>query len=174
MIPPPLRTERLRLSPFEQKHLTKRYVSWLNDPEVVRYSEQRHRTHSISSCQDFVKRFDTGPNHFWAIEEAESGTHIGNITTECDVPNSVADIQILLGDRTAWGRGYGAEAWAAVMRYLFETGYRKITAGTMSENHGMRRIMEKCGMAVEGVRKAQFLLNGQTVDLIHAAAFAGE
>ena len=38
-------TTRLQIIPFREEYLTERYVSWLNDPEVVRFSDQRHRQH---------------------------------------------------------------------------------------------------------------------------------
>jgi len=172
MTPPTLSTERLLLVPFGATHLNDRYVSWLNDPDVVQFSEQRHRSHDLSSCEAFVRSFDHGPNHLWAIEEQKSGRHIGNITTACDVPNKIADIQILLGERDIWGYGYGAEAWQAVMDYLFNSGFRKVTAGTMAVNHGMLKIMSKCGMQVEGRRADHFIFEGRSVDLIFSAAFA--
>ncbi len=169
---PRLETERLVLSPFQQRHLTAAYVSWLNDPEVVRYSEQRHRGHSLESCRTFIDGFRDGPDHLWAIEEKTArNRHIGNITTAVDEPNGVADIQILIGDRHSWGTGLGAEAWRAVMDYLFAEGFRKITAGTMAENTGMLRIMEKCGMAEEGRKAGQFILDGRPVDLVMSAKF---
>ena len=51
-----LETERLTLTPFNtERHLTERYVAWLSDPDVVRYSEQRHRTHTLASCRHFAE-----------------------------------------------------------------------------------------------------------------------
>lgn len=79
---PVLRTSRLRLEPFAEPHLTERYVGWLNDPDVVRFSEQRHRRHTLASCEAYWRSFEGTPNHFWAIvaDDASLG-HIGNINT---------------------------------------------------------------------------------------------
>ena len=43
-----LETPRLRLEPFAEAHLTERYVRWLGDPAVMKYSEQRFRTHTLA------------------------------------------------------------------------------------------------------------------------------
>jgi [ribosomal protein S5]-alanine N-acetyltransferase len=170
---PTIKTRRLTLTAFADEHLTKRYVGWLNDPEVVRYSEQRHRRHTAESCREFIGSFATGPSHLWAIIEKERSLgHIGNINSVVDAPNRTADVAILIGEKQAWGDGLGAEAWMAVVDYLLGPGgMRKVTAGAMAENKAMLKIMNKAGMAEEGRRNGQFLLDGRAVDAILTARF---
>ncbi len=166
-------TPRLRLVPFSEGHLTQRYVAWLNDPEVVRYSEQRHRQHTIESCRQFVASFGDSPHLLWAIELSEpAGLHVGNIAVYVDGPNSIADVTILIGERSAWGKGIGQEAWDAVCQYLLDTlSVRKITAGTLAANHGMLAIMRRARMQDDGRRTAHYLVDGNPVDLVYAALF---
>jgi RimJ/RimL family protein N-acetyltransferase len=171
---PTLDTKRLTLVPFADAHLTERYVGWLNDPEVVRYSEQRHRRHTVESCRAFVRSFADGPSHLWAIVAKDKALgHIGNINSAVDAPNRVADVAILIGEKKAWGQGLGAEAWTAVVDYLLGPGgMRKVTAGTMAENEAMLKIMRKAGMIEEGLRRRQFILDGREVDIVLVALFA--
>lgn len=167
-----LRTQHLAIMPFAGKHLTETYVAWLNDPDVVHYSEQRHHRHTIESCRAFAAGFETSNDNFSAIE-ADGRGHIGNLVVARDLANGTADMSILIGDRAVWGRGYGAEAWGAVLRHILRTeGLRKVTAGTMAENAGMLAVMKKTGMTVEGRRERQFLLDEREVDMVYAAAFA--
>jgi RimJ/RimL family protein N-acetyltransferase len=161
-----LSTSRLRLVRFGKEHLTERYVNWLNDPEVVRFSEQRHRSHDLRSSAEWVARF-TGASLVWAI--TYRGEHIGNIAATCDVPNLVADLSIMIGERAAWGLGLGGEAWDAAMTDLLARGVRRVEAGTMAVNTGMLAIFRKAGMVEEGRRKGHFLLNGRPVDMVLAA-----
>lgn len=171
--PETLVTERLCIVPFSDRHLTNRYVGWLNDPEVVRYSEQRHRRHTLASCEAFVDSFRHSPSFLWAIETAQGpALHIGNIAAYVDAVNSVADVTILLGERSAWNRGFGLEAWTAVCNHLLDdVRIRKVTAGTLADNAGMRWIMRRSGMVDDGVRAAHYLLDGRPVDLVYAALF---
>ncbi len=171
---PTLETKRLTLTAFADAHLTERYVAWLNDPEVVRYSEQRHRRHTLDSCRDFVRSFADGPSHLWAIVAKDRALgHIGNINSAVDAPNRTADVAILIGDRKAWGRGLGAEAWGAVVDFLLGAGgMRKVTAGAMAANAAMVKIMRNAGMTEEGRRRGQFLLDGRPVDVVLTARFA--
>jgi len=168
-----IRTERLRLVPFGEEFLTPRYVDWLNDPQVVRFSRQRHSVHTLESCRRYWQSFHGTPNRLWAIVEAAEGLgHIGNLSASIDPRDEVADLGILIGERGAWGRGYGAEAWKAVCRHLFEgQGVRKITAGTYATNLAMLGIMRAAGMADDGRRRRHALVDGGAVDVIHAALF---
>ena len=171
---PRLNTERLTLMPFSAEFLTQGYVAWLNDSEVVRFSEQRHRSHTLESCRRFVEGFADGPNHLWAIIEKEQGFgHIGNIKTDVDAPNRTADIAILIGDTRAWSQGLGGEAWNAVVDYLLGPAcMRKVTAGAIAENEAMVAIMRASGMAEEGRRRNQMLLGDRPVDVIITARLA--
>lgn len=168
-----INTERLFLVPFSEEHLTEKYVGWLNDPAVVRFSEQRFVKHTIESCRTYMHSYDTGPHYFWAIvSRVPTEGHIGNINAVLDINNGSADIGIIIGETSTWGKGYGREAFTAIVAFLFQdTGTRKVTAGTMAANIGMLKIMERAGMTNDGRRIRHYLFQGQEVDLVHAALF---
>ncbi len=168
-----IETERLRLVPFDPpRHLNARYVAWLNDPDVVRFSEQRHKTHTLESCAAFVTCFADSPARLWAIETASDGTHIGNIHADIDVMNGLADVAILIGARDVWGQGYGLEAWNGALGWLkSEPGVRKIVAGCMHANTAMRQIMRNSGMTDDGVRRSHYLLDGKPEDVVFTALY---
>lgn len=169
---PTLHSSRLRIVPFSERYLTEEYVGWLNDPEIVRYSEQRHYRHSLASCRDYYESFKGTSNYFWALQTAGKGEHIGNMNAYVDAANGVADVGILIGKRSFQGQGYGFEAWSAVCTYLLEErGMRKVTAGTLASNAGMVRIMRKAGMIEDGVRRRQCVVDGKEVDIVHYALF---
>lgn len=167
-------TERLRIEPFGEHHLTSRYVGWLADPEVVRWSEQRHDQHTLESCRDYQESFRGTPDMSFAIVAKDPVLgHIGNLTVHVQESHGLADIGILLGERNAWGRGYGGEAWGAVMRALLaEPGMRKVTGGCVAENLAMAMIMRRCGMLEDGRRVRHYVYDGREVDVVYFAAFA--
>jgi ribosomal-protein-alanine N-acetyltransferase len=164
----PLETARLLLEPFRETHLTERYVAWLNDPEVVRYSELRHYRHTIASCWNYLAAFESSPDYFWAIRIKDGNQqHIGNISAHRDIYNKTVDIGILIGAKEKWGCGYGAEAWGAVCRFLLEQpDVRRVTAGAMASNRGMASIALKAGMVEEARRKGYFLLEDRPEDVV--------
>lgn len=171
-----IKTKRLLIEPFVEKYLTRKYVSWLNNPQVVRYSEQRHKKHTLASCRKYLETFKKSPHCFWAVSVKDSGLgHIGNINAYIDECHKIADVGILIGDIKAWGNGYATEAWMAVCVYLIKKlKMRKITAGTLSVNKPMLRLMKRSGMREDGRRNRQYLWEGKEVDMIHVAMFKGD
>ena len=170
---PDIRTKRLLITPFSKRHLTERYVNWLNDSELMRFSEQRHKTHTLESCYAYWQSFEGSANYFWAIEEIRNGMgHIGNINAYVDKNNLLADVGILIGAKQVQNKKCGTEAWIGVCDFLFrKIGIRKITAGALSVNVPMLKLMRYVGMIDDGVRKRHHLYNYQEVDVIHMALF---
>jgi len=171
-----IKTERLIIEPFSENYLTKRYINWLNNPEIVKYSEQRHKRHTFKNCQQYMKSFNGTPHYFWAIVSQDKKIgHIGNINAYVDSTNLIADVGIIIGEESVWGLGYGYEAWTAVCNYLFaKVGLRKITAGALSINSRMLNLMNKAGMVVDGKRSRHYLYKGIEVDLIYMALFQND
>jgi [ribosomal protein S5]-alanine N-acetyltransferase len=172
--PDTLETARLQLEPFAEQHLTERYVGWLGDPEVVRYSEQRFRTHTLESCRAYWQSFDGTPNLLYAIVAKDSHLgHVGNLNVYIDERHGTADIGILLGERSVWGRGFGREAWAAVLHHLLaDPRLRKVTGGCAAENTAMVRIMRGCGMTEDGRRSRQYVYDDKETDIVYFGTFS--
>lgn len=170
-----IQTKRLVLEPFSEKHLTAEYIRWLNDPLVIRYSEQRYRKHTLATCRKYLESFSSSDNCFWAIlvrEGGDGGIHIGNLNAYIDLKNKVADLGILIGAKEYWGKGYATEAWNNACRYFFSNcGLRKITAGCLSSNNSMIRLLERAGMVPDGRRIRQCLWKDHEVDILHYALF---
>lgn len=165
----PLQGSRVLVRPFSDRDLSEAYVSWLNDPEIVRYSNQRFLTHDINSVSNYFKSFSGSPNAFLAIEDAQSRQHVGTMTVYVQPYHHTADVGILLGKR---GKGYGTEAWCLIIDWLLNTcRVRKVTAGTLACNLGMVRLMEQAGMQHEATRTGQELVDGEPQDIVYFAKF---
>lgn len=144
------------------------FAEWLNDPWVVKFSEQRHKKHTRQSqCDYWLSTATIRPNSVYSIYLFEPRTLIGSISAKVDANNGVANVGILIGDKTKWGKGIGIEAWTCFCNYLFyEEDIRKIEAGCMSVNSPMIRVMEKFGMRLEGTIKEHFELDGGYSDML--------
>jgi len=156
-----LQTRGLSLVPINEN--IPDYSRWLNDPEIVKFSELRHRSHTPESCIEYIKSFDQIDNCMWAIYAIGPDMHIGNITIHIDPKNNVAQMGMLIGEKWAWGRKYGREAWGAVMTWAKTQKIRQVEAGCMFNNLGMRRIMVLCEMVFCTTIEGHFLLDGTIV-----------
>ena len=168
-----IKGERLRLVPFSMEHLDDKYVSWLNDPNIVRYSNQRFQKHSIESCKQYLKSFENTINRFWAIQKNNNGELLGTLTMYINAQHLTADIGILIGVSSNWGNGFGREAFGLAINFLLSTvKLRKVTAGTLAVNEGMIKVFKHCDMTLEATRKDQELLDGKPVDILYFSKFA--
>lgn len=158
---PSISTSRLVLKPLTKA--TPRNVAWLRDPQVVRYSQQQHGHHSLSSQLRYVQSFGGG-SHIWGIHLVENGEYIGNVTARRDPPNNVADVGIMIGDTCHWGKGYGREAWISACSWLLRKdggGVRRLEAGCAKSNEAMLRIIRGAGFRLEGELLNKFVFNHQ-------------
>jgi len=164
--------EKISLRTFTESNITEEYINWLNDPDVVRYSNQRFILHTRESCLQYLSSFVSSANIFLAVNSLSNGKMIGTITAYLAVPHSTADIGILIGNKRCWGNGLGCDAWTTLLNYLLsERNIRKVTGGTLKCNIGMIRIMEKSGMHLEAIRKGQEIVEGEAQDALYYAKF---
>lgn len=167
-----LRSSRLILRPFGADDLTDTYVGWLNDPAVVRFSNQRFQRHDLASCAEYLARFEGSGNLFVAICRAADRAVIGTMTARRSRHHGTADVGIMIGERSVWGQGFGQEAWNTLLGWLAGSpGMRKLTCGTLDCNLAMRRLAERSGMVLEGTRRAQEVVDGEPHDILYFARY---
>ena len=142
MIGPELTTERLILKALEPSSVGQAYVDWLTDPRVNQFLETRHSQHSLASVRAFVEGINASDHSvLFGVFPRTTGVHIGNIKLgPIDRYNRRADIGLLIGDPSEWGKGYAAEMIGAVTDYGLKTlRLNKLTAGCYAANEGSRR-----------------------------------
>jgi ribosomal-protein-alanine N-acetyltransferase len=163
-----IQTQRLTIIPFHRRFITSRYINWLNDPDVTRFSNQSSQIHTKDSCIDYLDSHHNSGNMFWAIIEVREGYgHIGNINAIVDKKFQVADLGILIGEKQLWGKGYGLEAWLLAVDYVFSnTSVSKITGGTPLNNKAMISIFRKAGMREQTPAIVQDMVAGELIDCI--------
>lgn len=163
---------RVVIRPFTEADIDEAYIGWLNDPEVTRYSNQRFRRHDRSSLLAYARSFRGTDNHFLLIERQEDRITIGTLTVYASRHHGTADVGIMIGERSAWGSGYGKEAWSLVIEWLLsEPSIRKVTAGTLVSNISMLRLMNHSHMTHEATRRAQEIVDGEPTDIVYYARF---
>jgi RimJ/RimL family protein N-acetyltransferase len=140
-------------------------VGWLNDKELMRYSENRHKQHTAATQIEYIMSFLYNPGDILREIHLDD-VLIGTITAIVDRNNRVANVGILIG-KGFGGNEHGYEAWAMLCNSLFEhQGMRRIEAGCMALNMPMIKIMRRYGMKEEGRRMSHFMVDGAYSDLV--------
>ncbi len=165
-----LETDRLALvGASTADPLVEQEIKWLNDKEVVRYSEQRHKTHTFASQYSYINSFQW-PDMLWEIwvkQKEAFAKFIGTFSVYVDMPNKVADLGIMIGDKDEWGKGYGLEAWTTMIKSVFKlTDVTRVTGGCMDMNTPMHKIMLRSGMQFSGSLDSRLIFGGQRVDIL--------
>ena len=174
---PTLVGEKITLRALTNEDAGEVYVGWMNDPEVVKYTESRFATHTLASVRSYVQSIvNDHSSLMWAICETGGGRYVGNIKLgPIDWHHRFGEIGLLVGERSVWGRGYATEAISLLADYAFgPLGLHKLTAGAYAENVGSRKAFEGAEFQVEGVRHSQYLSGDRYSDLILLGRINGE
>ncbi len=92
----------------------------------------------------------------------------GNIKVEpINRHHLIADIGLMIGDKSVWGCGFVTAAIRCVVRIMQkELKLAKATAGAYESNIGSIRAFEKAGFTIEPVRPTHCLGNGVREGLV--------
>ncbi len=159
----------VHLRGLERRDLNERYLSWLNDPEVNEHLFVGRRPSTMDSLIAFYEAASADPNVVvFAILDAESGTHIGNVKLEMyDTTSRVVDWGIMIGEKAFWGRGISQEVARVTSTWAFERwNAHKITLGVSDGNDAAVKAYENVGFKIEGRQVSQIYERGRYVDKI--------
>ena len=141
------RNKVLRFKKFTNSNITKKYLKWLNNKELMKHSRHRHHIHSKSTVKKYIKSMSN--NWFLAISIKKNKffKHIGNISVYFDNNNKSASISILIGSVDFRNLGLGKVIWQEIMNRLSSLKEIKlIKAGTFYKNIPMIKIFKFSNM----------------------------
>ncbi len=149
-----IKTERLVLREIVPGDLPG-VLAYQNDPLYLRYYAWTSRSEEDvrSFLQMLIDLRSEEPRRKFqlAITLAGDDTCIGNCgIRRKDHNESEADIGYELNP-AHWGRGYATEAARALVSFGFrEFGLHRVSSWCVADNKGSERVMQKCGMTLEG------------------------
>jgi len=86
-----------------------------------------------------------------------------------------AGFGIIVGDKSAWGKGYGTAALREVLRIAFaEMDLHRVHLTVFPENERGRRCYARCGLRQEGYLRESFCKEGTWLDQIAMAILREE
>lgn len=149
---------------LDERDVTDRYVSWLNDPEVMENIVAGNFPQGHDSIRAFVLSMRAPNAASFAICLKGTDEHVGNVALrQIDWINRNAEVGILVGDATARGKGVASEAVDLVSRYAFNRlKLRRLWTGTTNPNAA--QLFLKLGWTCEGTLRSHVLVGGEWRD----------
>ena len=141
--------------------VSERYVSWLNCPQINRFLECRHSSHTLESTRGYVESLGSPESHelLYGIYLHANDNHIGNIKLgPINFIHRHATVGLLIGEPTEWGKGYGSRAIKLLSDYaLGQLGLVSLNAGCYSNNIGSYKSFLKAGWELAGEIKSHWI-----------------
>ena len=165
-----LMSERLLLRPLAEGDLDVE-IEMGTDAEVMKYvGELDTEELLVHQMPKFIRRCAGGCIGVWCVIERSTNEKLGtaillplpieeddtnwDLVVGDDFPDCEIEIGYML-KRSAWGKGYATEATKRLLKFAFEvTPLEQLVATIDPENTASRRVLEKCGLICEGIRRA--------------------
>ncbi len=131
------------------------YLAIHSDPDVTRWMDDSVRPRSLDEERERIEgRRGLQDQHgftMWAVEEKETGELVGAAGL-FHVEGVGPDVEVAYRfAKDRWGRGYATEAARACIAFGFEeVGLDRIVGLVVPENVASARVLEKCGLTLEG------------------------
>lgn len=163
MYGPVLTGETVTLRPPDDPD-AQRFVEWFADLEVTRCLLRRTGIGLLQE-QGFLKKVgESTTDVLWMIDAG--GRPIGATGIHgIDWLHAHATTGIVIGDRTAWRKGYGSEAMRLRTEYAFrQLNLHKLSSSTFVENEPSKRALLKAGYRETGVEREHYFRDGRRHD----------
>ncbi len=162
-----LKGEKVRLVPADKTLHLENAIRWMNDPEVTRYLLLTTGV-TRGMEEEWLDRVQKRENDFvWAILD-DHDRHIG--FTGIHAINwrlRLARTGTVIGEKTAWGQGFGSDTMQVRTRFAFETlGLHRLESEARIDNIASQRALEKAGYKREGIARKKNWHEGRWHDSI--------
>jgi len=143
---------RIYLRPLSKSDITDKVYNWLKNREVVKFIESAPPK-SLKDVADYYENIiNSGSNKIFAIIAKDRSAHIGNIKLgNINRKHAFADMGILIGDKSYWGKGYCQEAVRLLLGHAFGAlKLQKIFLAVNEDNIAALKAYLNAGFNIEG------------------------
>jgi RimJ/RimL family protein N-acetyltransferase len=90
-------------------------------------------------------------------------------------PWRCTDMSVVIGEKDAWGKGYGTEAGRLLLGYAFERlGFHRVSVGVVGFNKRALRFWRGLGFRKEGVQRDGYYCDGEYSDFVMMSILENE
>jgi diamine N-acetyltransferase len=166
--------ELVRLRDFEPRD-AERYRAWVNDPEIA-WLIDRAGPVTPAEHEAWYRALVASPAAaVFAVERLADSQFIGLVWLyEIHPRHRRAEVRIVIGDRTAWGGGYGTDTLRVLIRIAFGSlAIEKLWADVLTTNPRAVRAFERAGFRREGLLVGDRVQGAGRVDVIRLGLLRG-
>ena len=142
---------------------------WYADPEIARLARYQEAPMRAEEIERFFAARVVGPDSLaMAIHERSGDRLVGTCAfSQLDGDNGSALYHITIGEKDAWGQGYGTEATRLMLDHAFGTlGLHRIALFVFEFNERAIRAYRRCGFVIEGRSRESIFRDGSWWDEI--------
>jgi RimJ/RimL family protein N-acetyltransferase len=153
------------------------FMRWYTDPEVARLTRYQQAPLSQDEIQRFFYSRIMGTDFLsMAIHLRESNRLVGTCAfSQLDGDNGSTLFHITIGERDAWGLGYGTEATQLMLEHAFtRLALHRVALTVFDFNARAIRSYQKCGFVEEGRARQAIFRDGRFWDEIHMSVLLDE
>ena len=156
---------RLRVDILQVDQVTETYVNWFSNKETVNHSTNQYKKFSFEGQCSYVEScLKNNDLDLYGI--FDDTLHIGNITINTlTTVHQRAELTYVVGDTRYWGKGVASFAVSKMVE-LGKSKYKlnKLHASLDSSNFKSKKVLEKNGFVLEGIRKKHLFYNKEFFD----------
>ena len=157
----------VRLRRFEPED-AERYRAWVNDPEIARLIDRSGPVTEAEHSAWYRALVASPTTAVFAVDRLTDGQFIGLAWLYDIHPrHKRAEVRIVIGERSAWGAGFGTDTLRVLARLAFDTlGLEKLWADVLVTNPRGIGAFERAGFVREGLLRADRVQGAGRVDVV--------
>ena len=140
----------IELKKFNTSNITKKYMSWLKDKEIIKFTRINPKNKYIDIVK-YVKRHQNNKNEK-LLRIIFKKKHIGNLRIHF-INQIKATLAILIGEKNYHSKGIGTKSIKLAIKYIKKNKIKKIYAYVHKENLHSLRLFKKSGFKIKEINK---------------------
>jgi [ribosomal protein S5]-alanine N-acetyltransferase len=172
-----LETKTVALCSPTREDFGVKMMTWINDKEVTQFLS---RGTLPANAELLDQEYESGRNQQTeiqlAIVDKKTGTYVGIVGLHSfNWVSRHCEFRILIGEKSYWGKGYGAQACQLIVSYAFEAlNMNKVWLGVNMENKRAYESYQRCGFKDEGVLRQELFRNNRYYDIARMSILRDE
>ena len=167
---------RVRLRRHRAENLS-HVLRWYSDPELAHLTRYQVRPMTPDEIERFFQARLLAPDAVaYAIHLLHTDRLVGLTTfSALDADNGSVLFHITIGEKDAWGQGYGTETAELMLRHAFERlGLHRVSLSVFAFNERAIRSYQKAGFRIEGRLREAIIRDGRYWDEVQMGALREE